>query len=401
MSVNWDKFPNVMWYGERGVVNTIVKFIGTQPDQVVLVQSLLSAVKWADKGRKDWIQDICDARFIVELGLAGFGDPDLILLVKNTDGSVRCILIEAKAITYIASAKPNKSGLGTKGFNSTINGQLSLKYRFAVALKNREEREGIVETEFMWQNYTQYADGKQLNRGKLNQPTILSEIIRPLGLRQIQSDHFYFVALTWDRPDRAFVDDPSIEPDLLPLLLDQNGKDIFSEMRPKIGWIGYAELEKALGIEGDKEYCFARDVMMGSNMPEEIHYLSESLRALDQFDNEVQELADEMAQMFGANGVYPEKIKGSYSVKDGDGTTIAKILPKNNGVFVGIRVDEKTAKPYLNPQMWSEQSLEAVGIGPVKFKGLLIKTGQKEGTRHYGIASLIDGFASRLKSHTT
>jgi hypothetical protein len=77
--------------------------------------------------------------YLIEPGFSKFGQPDLVLVCKIKDGSKRWVFIEAKAIPYNASAMSNKNGMKQNGYNSSINGQLSLNYRLALALERYSE----------------------------------------------------------------------------------------------------------------------------------------------------------------------------------------------------------------------------------------------------------------------
>jgi hypothetical protein len=58
--------------------------------------------------------------------------------VSTEDGVRQLLFVEAKAGPYIFSARSNSVGMQEPGFNSAINGQLSLKYRLACALERAE-----------------------------------------------------------------------------------------------------------------------------------------------------------------------------------------------------------------------------------------------------------------------
>ncbi len=65
----WDEIPRIHFYGERGIVNSIVRRVeGEQPYPNGVVR-LLKAIKWATEANQNWIEKISDARIIVELGL--------------------------------------------------------------------------------------------------------------------------------------------------------------------------------------------------------------------------------------------------------------------------------------------------------------------------------------------
>jgi hypothetical protein len=73
------------------------------------------------------------------------------------------------------------------------------------------------------------------------------------------------------------------------------------------------------------------------------------------------------------NGYEVVQSKGSYSVREG-GQTIAKIIPRPDVVFVGIR-DSK------NPEKWFKGTLERVSVQGVPFFGLWVPIEHRDDTQ--------------------
>jgi hypothetical protein len=102
--------------------------------------------KWCGNNQEiDWISHLQNVDIIVEVGLGQFGDPDLIFVCSLDDNTKKHIFFEAKVVPYDISAIANSEGMRTAGFNSSINGQLSLKYRFVQALKQWNGKTSIIE----------------------------------------------------------------------------------------------------------------------------------------------------------------------------------------------------------------------------------------------------------------
>ena len=123
-------------YSERGLVNALVRFLMADPGNV---RSFLACIEWGTPEIRDAVaalgRDPQAVTFVVEAGFADFGSPDLVLLVNRPEQQEpRIFFIEAKIASWGASARSNIVGMAEKGFNSSINGQLSLKYRLARAL---------------------------------------------------------------------------------------------------------------------------------------------------------------------------------------------------------------------------------------------------------------------------
>ena len=81
----WNDIPNIQWYGERGIVNAVVTFIshGDHEGRLERLKKFLKAIKWGNNNEQSWICEILDFKIVVELGLADFGNPDLIIVCKD------------------------------------------------------------------------------------------------------------------------------------------------------------------------------------------------------------------------------------------------------------------------------------------------------------------------------
>lgn len=122
---------SIIWYGERGVVNAIVTHLA----RLNAADAFLRCIQWANGSTPDWVEHLRSTKIIVELGLAEFGNPDLMLVCESgVDSRPYCVFLEAKVCPHCASAISNSEGMTARGFNSSCNGQLALKYRFAKAL---------------------------------------------------------------------------------------------------------------------------------------------------------------------------------------------------------------------------------------------------------------------------
>jgi hypothetical protein len=169
----------VCWYGERGVMNALVTHLQRASDRVESVRTFLSAVRWAGPRGGSWVNDFTQVCLIVEIGLADFGNPDLMIVCHGPTG-VRCVFIESKIGMYLASMRPNHKGMQLPNFNSSINGQLSLKYRFARSLHAAaSDAMEIAESPELLSVYkAKHGDPRPLPR-RLAKPVILRDILRP------------------------------------------------------------------------------------------------------------------------------------------------------------------------------------------------------------------------------
>jgi hypothetical protein len=195
------QLPELIWYGERGIINSILTHMQQSITGFVEeVKKFVNAIQWADGNSAEWIDSIKSAHAIVELGFGQFGDPDLILVCESEQGQKHIIFVEAKAKSYRDSMMSNLDpGMKAPGFNSSINGQLSLKYRFAQAIiaANKGLTEWVEEPIEIWKRYT--ADMLKdpiLTPRRLKKDYIISKILKPLMAGITSNENFRYVALT-------------------------------------------------------------------------------------------------------------------------------------------------------------------------------------------------------------
>ena len=245
----------VVWYGERGVVNALVGELRNRGRDGV--QEFLKAVYWGEDGEiPEWIDEIDETdgvTYIVEIGLAEFGDPDLMIVCRcKRKTEPRLVFVEAKVIGYFVSAMSNWKGMAAEGFNSSINGQLSLKYRFARALKEWDGASDITEPQDIYQAYSEDLGGLSDTasaRRHLQKPSVL-HILKDMNVARLPLECAHFVALTWDceafwKPEKGEKEkkEKKCTLETRPLFLDQEGTDLWDKILPRVGWIGYEELE--------------------------------------------------------------------------------------------------------------------------------------------------------------
>jgi len=372
----------VQWYGERGIVNALVNHLARAARPVEAVRALLSAVRWAAPRGGTWVETFTKVTIIVELGLADFGNPDLLLVCDGPDG-VRLVFVEAKVAPYLASMRPNKHGMTLPGFNSSINGQLALKYRFARALEASSPGVlALLEPEALRAAYaSRLRDGRSMPR-RLSKLGIVRDTLTPLGLLGLSESHCEYVALTWDAPERAFFTDPDVERlDGRPVFLSGDGRDLWPETAGRVGWLGYQALDSALRIRDDADYQKALATMLEGLVPTAADYAA----TLDSIAAGPPEAVPLMAKLAGLFKDYEVvEYKGSFSVKD-RGQTIGKIMRRGAGVFVGLRDS-------TNPSHWFPGPLDEVSVQGVVFRGLVVPVDSPDSP---DAATLVSGLSDR------
>jgi hypothetical protein len=267
--------------------------------------------------------------------------------------------------------RTNRIGMREPGFNSSINGQLALKYRFAKALEAAAPgNEVIKEPEPLLRAYADRVnDPRRFPRG-LAKPEIVRDMLAPLGMLGLPEAHCHYVALTWDAEDRAFMRDASVrDQDGLPCFLDGSGVDRFTEIGGRVGWLGYQVLERVLHLQGSVEYSSALRTMVATSVPDSADYAVAEATVNGRSTPESVALAARLAGQFvGYKAVeYP----GSYSIKDGP-QTIAKIVPRRDAVFVGVRGT-------VLPDAWASGTSETITVHGVPFTGIVIPVDTSDG----------------------
>jgi hypothetical protein len=338
----------VIWYGERGIINAIVAHVSTSGDFVGSVRNLLKAIRWGNGNRPSWIGDFSEAHLVVEVGLADFGDPDLLIVCRTRSGLIHLVFVEAKAQSYTDSMQQTsplcaaKWGMEQDAFNSSINGQLTLKYRFANALSLWDgHAAAISESRSVFEAYQiRLNDSAKKSPGRsLAKPSILKGIFGRLGLAGLPEANCHYIALTWDCESKAFFNSPDVPFDYLPVFLGDDGRERFSTMLGRIGWIGYKQLEEALGLSHATEYKAAFTTMLHSPEPPPSFYAEKRRGRWESFPNEIIKLGEGLAVALGT--VRIQRVDGSYSMKDENNQTVGKIIPNKDSVFIGVREECK------------------------------------------------------------
>lgn len=255
---------SVLWYGERGVVNSLV--IAIQAGGVSAVSALLKQVQWADQSQPAWLTAIASIAMIVEPGCSQFGNPDLILVLTTIDSQRYVVYFEAKVITYAASAVPNSKGMNEKKFNSAINGQLSLRYRMSLALAHWNGKTDLVEPTEIYNQYRRTDSEGGINE-KLTKPRHLRKksvltLLRDAGVHGVPLTHFCFLAVT---SDQQFHFSTNMPTEIRPLFLNHEGTDNWQQIAPRVGWLGFSGIDLTVLNEWlAASYRQALGTMLGS-----------------------------------------------------------------------------------------------------------------------------------------
>ena len=316
---------NLIFYGERGIVNGLVLDIRKDLE---LGKVFLKTIDWFGLGETNWTENLEDITFLVEPGFSKFGQPDLVLICRLRDGSKRWLFIEVKAIPYQASAMKNSKGMSQKGFNSSINGQLSLNYRLAMAL---ERYSGELLLEESPETFHQYQKAlSDYNKGprRACKPEFIKGIIGP-HFKGLELDKCFFVVLSKDVGPNPMEKESE---DLLPLLLNGDGKNTWGELSRNFGFLSLKRLdEDVLNFDGFfRRACCLHIGPWGKDPPLEDCVDRPLVKTANwkKFREDSVLLVDDLAGCIGKHiGSWGKSIRnnGSYSFKV-KGKTIGKLF---------------------------------------------------------------------------
>ncbi|MBW1769337.1 MAG: hypothetical protein JRJ65_20115, partial [Deltaproteobacteria bacterium] len=234
----------ICFYGERGIVNGLVLDIWKDLD---LIRVVLRSIDWCKPSKHGWIDNLTRVTFLVEPGFGKFGQPDLLMICDIEDGSKRWLFIEAKSTPYHASSMSNQKGMTVKGYNSSINGQLSLDYRLALALERYEIGPILEESRTVFEQYNERLLDYNNGPRKAAKPELLEGIVNPY-LQDLQLEKTFFVAMT---RDEGFNPIKNAAEDELPLVIDGKGNNRWHELGTHFGFLSLKELDlKVLKLNG-------------------------------------------------------------------------------------------------------------------------------------------------------
>jgi hypothetical protein len=184
---------------------------------------------------------------IVEAGFAEFGWPDAIIVATTPDHRRYVVFVAAKAGLYLAEAQ--NYSVREQGFNSSINGQFTLRYRLVQALKGfNANHSRLMEPVDVARVY-----GEANRPRRLAKPENIAHIVRP----HLLDAEYLFVALTDDRSnvwEHLEAREPYLLPFLAgPIVADADGakwsadRNLWQQHRSCFGWIGFRDIEQLVG----------------------------------------------------------------------------------------------------------------------------------------------------------
>lgn len=357
---------DVLGYGERGLVNALVRHLTANPAQV---RKLLEACKWqggeTTQQRLLALLDRADRHvFIVEPGFADFGAPDLILVLQCAAKTIGTVFVEAKVVAYVKSAMSNNRGMAEAGFNSSINGQLSLRYRLARALAvyRSGSRQGMVEpVAVAARAHHAVQDGSRCRH--LLKEANLKHLVDRFWHQSQRAEDFlrsvFYLALTHDccNPLSA---DPTQRP-WMPHYFEAADDE---ELRATehTGWIGWTTIEQQEIVSDCPEYAATRPLALVdidvATAPPSLEGRTTSLRLENwsSFSPTLRERAERICKAmkesaerkFDPAAVEEQSRHGSLTLTV-EGRAVAKVIPRHLGgeeqILIGLADDQGVTVP--------------------------------------------------------
>jgi len=218
-------------------------------------------------------KDLADCTFFVEPGLGEFGIPDVVIVAQAGDtGHPSVFFVEVKARSYADSAASNRKGFKGRNFGSFVNGQLSMRYRFArtVAHWDAGQPSGMVEPGEVAEAAAHLL-GDDFGRSRhLRKPEVLKGIVSAMrpDTREPEAGFLhrvFYVAVTEDRANPFKRPETADARDLWPCYPARDASDRFATgALERTGWCGWPGLEEGLeGLRGDQEFKLALPVSLG------------------------------------------------------------------------------------------------------------------------------------------
>jgi hypothetical protein len=234
-----------MW-GERGLVATLfmdLVEISISKKENSLWEKFFNEIIEIQEPLKLKKEEIEKVDVIIEpdFGNAGWGHPDVVISMKVKGQNDRKIFfIEAKRDKFEKECK-NKEKRGENGFNSSLNGQIELRYCFTRALIEWNNPEQQIEDPD-WILETEYDKDRNSKKRLLKKGPVLDEVIKEYHLKTI-FENYYYIALTQDTTNPL----NNLSNDIQPELFDTIGHDCWNALIQKqIGWFNFGKIEKLI-----------------------------------------------------------------------------------------------------------------------------------------------------------
>ena len=327
---------NIVFYGERGVVNSIILDIGGDLNKE---KKFLNTIVLADKNKLSWIDDVICMKYFVEPCFSEFGDPDLIIKAITNKNENYVLFIEAKLGAYIGSAVEliNSTGgyfpKGYKNNSSKINIQLAYRYRFIMASKACNNESIIEEMDDVNLTYEDETKRKLKHR----------RVINLWNNNLNDAKKYYFIAMTNDYIEVIENEFPYDNNKIIPPIGNAN----WQKDKNCFGITTYEMLEQSQIIDRNfGYYCDASGLMLftpSSSSKDKDGKDYEELKSInmDKWSDNQKKLGKQLKDLIESTSeIEMKEYNGSFSLSI-DNVTILKIMACENSdqLYLCIRDD--------------------------------------------------------------
>jgi len=226
------------YWGERGLIMALVHDI--DDEKLPGWKKFLRCLKLAQEQRSGLPDPdrLISVWAVVEpdFGNKGFGHPDLVLKLTFEGRSPFVLFVEAKFTSFQRAARRDRH---QDGFNSSINGQIELNHRLALALLHfQESAMRLIEPDWVvsTEDYdTAIPDSPRYVR----KPLVLRGLAGFLG--RLPLDHYFHVAITNDTQNPV----PNLADIIQPRIFVDGNRLGWTESRDRLFWSSWQCLRDA------------------------------------------------------------------------------------------------------------------------------------------------------------
>ncbi|HHT95760.1 MAG TPA: hypothetical protein P5064_05230 [Clostridia bacterium] len=377
------KYPDILFYGERGILNGILMDIYRNRESCKKVNKFFGAIKLLNRKEVPW-KNITSCKWLVEPDLSEFGAPDLIAVLES-DGKKYALFIEAKLDKYTKSSfhLPQKvSPASVKRYSSRLNVQLSFRYRFVEAFKEiPKDNKGhntqeIIETSQHW-------DEKMRKLAKLPVITEMKNFLKGV-------EEYYFIALTNDFSSEKVISEIEKKQNIHPPLYDGSYEE-FKKHQSKFGVLTYRDLEdiivgKCNGNNNEELSSFCKACkMMDMKIANDCNELQTNTPGspkaqsinINKWNKDLKKLAEEFVKK--SHKYRFSKQAGSYSLKVGGEVVIKLIQHQQNENYSQVGNNKKLMLGFSDPNVLLHES----DLDETKIQALSIGVGERCKTFHF------------------
>ena len=332
---------NILFYGERGIVNSIILDIAGDLNKE---KKFLESIILADKSKLNWVDNVVNVKYFVEADLSEFGSPDLIIKATTSKNENYVLFMEAKLGSYEGSAlslnniNDEKLPNSYNGNSSKINIQLAYKYRFIRASKKYNNEKSI---------FIEESDDTSIYNDDTKRRLKKRKVIDLWNENLKDASQYYFIALTNDLIDMVNKNTPYDENDIIPPIGDNN----WSKHKKYFGITTYKALIDNQIISKEFGYsCDAIKLMLFIPSSSSKSTYGKGYPELKSFNinkwNENQKKTAELWKEWIRNisEIEMKKQDGSYSLIINNITVLKLMASNNNKIYLCIKDDN--APPY-------------------------------------------------------